>query len=104
MTCGQSENMKFQKLLTNDLFVAGLRDLDCPLTDLEIHALSRQLDPLDSGMVEYFGFERGFHNRVIDEDEEEQRLEPDDYSPDLFLTKQAVKSGLNDPFHQDHPR
>lgn len=82
-----------------------MRDLQCPLNDIELQALLKKLDPEDSGQIEYFGFERGIHDRVIEDGEEsDDNMVPDDYLPQLYLTKSAGKSGLNDPFYQDYPR
>ena len=65
--------------------------------------MCKKLDPEGSGMVEYYGFDRGIHNRIINEGDDD-KLAPDDYTPSLYLTKQATKPGLNDPFNQDYPR
>ena len=55
-------------------------------------------------MIEYYGFKRGIHNRVIEEEDPGKSCLPEDYMPELYLKKASGKTGLNDPFHQDYPR
>ena len=75
------------------------------MTDIEIHALCKKLDPASSGEIEYCGFEKGIHSRVIEDDGEgDDALLPNDYLPELYQSKQALQPGLNDPFRRDYPR
>nr|CAB3260924.1 uncharacterized protein LOC100176286 [Phallusia mammillata] len=96
-----------------DVFRAGLHDLLCPLTDLEINALARTLDPEDTGLIEYCGFEHGIHNRTFPEDEgdgddvkdeDDNKLTPEDFVPEIVTTGAGGKKAVRDPLHANYSR
>lgn len=111
----RSCNIQLIKLIF--LIYIGIHDLLCPLTDLEIHALAKHLDPEDTGLIEYCGFEHGIHNRTLgDEDKEEQevddksgsqveeKLQPDDFVPEIVTTGFGGKKSARDPLHANYSR
>lgn len=100
-----------------DSFRAGLHDLLCPITDLEIHILAIKLDPEASGMIDYTDFSYGIHERApnvedFQEDEEEDGmgmdvdLQPDDFVPEIYSKEndKHKSSSLQDPFNANFPR
>jgi len=43
-------------LVPLDMFKSGLKDLNCPVTNLEFDVIRKQLDPLGSGLISYKNF------------------------------------------------
>ncbi|XP_078486042.1 uncharacterized protein LOC100176286 isoform X1 [Ciona intestinalis] len=90
------------------VFKAGLKDLNCPATSLELHALAVKLDPEQTGNIEYSGFERGIHllvNDKSDDEEDDDEMIPEDFVPPLYVTKAPpLFETLQDPHQATYPR
>lgn len=91
-----------------DIFKSGLRDLDCPVTDLEFNMLMAHLDPTDRGVVPYTRFDRGFvgHRGNGDEESDDDgHQRADDYRPAMYSRSEEKRcSSRNHPYNMQTAR
>lgn len=87
------------------VFKAGLRDLSCPVVDIELFALSKILDPEDSGGIDYTNFQAGMRQPVpCSDSEEEKDLLPEDYKPKVMSSREKVAAQVfGDPYLSKYP-
>nr|XP_039250446.1 uncharacterized protein LOC120328108 [Styela clava] len=88
------------------IFKSGLRDLGCPVTDIELYALSKLLDPENTGGIDYTNFKAGMRQPLAASDSEEDHdLLPEDYQPKVMSSKEKISiQTFGDPFNIKYPR
>ena len=81
------------------LISVGLKDLDCPVTDLEFDVIRKQLDPLGSGLISYKSF------RVIKPSHDVVNSSNASSADHLYTTAEKVNGSTElHPYHGFIPR
>jgi len=77
------------------------------MTQLEFNVLVFHLDPVDSGVIDYTGFDRGFtrrHDNTLTEDGASKSCRPNDYLPSMYTMAEAKRTTApDDPFFGKTP-
>ncbi|KAL8578684.1 hypothetical protein ACOMHN_045673 [Nucella lapillus] len=93
--------------VTTEEFKAGLFDLKVPLTSLEVHLMTRLLDPDDAGEVDYTQLKQGLQlareNLILDKDAEYDSLVLE-VTRTKFPPCPCCKMSIVPPFTEPYPR
>lgn len=83
-------------------FDEGLKDLDCPLIEIEFKLLLHLIDPEEKEKIAYTGFQKGlthYLNFSTQEQYKEIDTKKNDYFPDVYrMSVLYHNTSINDPF------